>query len=218
MGGGTLKLFSELYRTRSEGVDQHESVRPPSNTNTERVLKLPGLYSECHTTRLLMPTIPRLLIWPVLESFTVHRTSDQTVSRCSFGESEVSQKPAEPHTPATLQSHSSYPEGPSTQNLRSLIPKTIPCMVFGTRVMKYWVLGPSELHHLSEALSQTSQAKGPSPEGPSTQYLRTLVPKAIKGMVFGIRVRVNIGKLDRLGIERTPQKDEHNYQRIQGRT
>ena len=31
------------------------------------------------------------------------------------------------------------------------------------------------------------------PEGPSTQYLRTLVPKAIKGMVFGTRVPKNWG-------------------------
>ena len=35
------------------------------------------------------------------------------------------------------------PEGPSTQYLRTLVPKTIPLMVFGTRVLKYWVLGPS---------------------------------------------------------------------------
>ena len=35
------------------------------------------------------------------------------------------------------------PEGPSTQYLRSLVPKTILLMVFGTRVLKYWVLGPS---------------------------------------------------------------------------
>ena len=36
-----------------------------------------------------------------------------------------------------------YPEGPSTQYLRTLVPKTIPLMAFGTRVLKYWVLGPS---------------------------------------------------------------------------
>ena len=36
-----------------------------------------------------------------------------------------------------------FPEGPSTQCLRILVPKTIPFMVFGTRVLKYWVLGPS---------------------------------------------------------------------------
>ena len=29
---------------------------------------------------------------------------------------------------------------------------------------------------------------GSIPEGPSTQYLRTLVPKAIKGMILGTRV------------------------------
>ena len=36
-----------------------------------------------------------------------------------------------------------YPEGPSTQCFRTLVLKTIPFMVFGTRVLKYWVLGPS---------------------------------------------------------------------------
>ena len=34
-------------------------------------------------------------------------------------------------------------EGPSTQHLRTLVPKTIPLMVFGTRVLKFWELGPS---------------------------------------------------------------------------
>ena len=37
-----------------------------------------------------------------------------------------------------------YPEGPSTQYLRTLVPKSIPAiplMAFGTRVLKYWVLG-----------------------------------------------------------------------------
>ena len=30
-----------------------------------------------------------------------------------------------------------------TQYLRTLVPRTIPLMVFGIRVHKYWVLGPS---------------------------------------------------------------------------
>ena len=34
------------------------------------------------------------------------------------------------------------PEGPSTQYLRTLVPKAILLMVFGTKVLKYWVLGP----------------------------------------------------------------------------
>ena len=37
----------------------------------------------------------------------------------------------------------SHPEGPSTQYLRTLVPKTIPLAVFGTKGLKYWVLGPS---------------------------------------------------------------------------
>ena len=36
-----------------------------------------------------------------------------------------------------------HPEGPSTQQLRSLVPRTIPQKVAGTRILKYWVLGPS---------------------------------------------------------------------------
>ena len=39
-----------------------------------------------------------------------------------------------------------YPEGPSTQYSRTLVPKTMKGMVFGTRDLKYWVLGPSGLH------------------------------------------------------------------------
>ena len=35
------------------------------------------------------------------------------------------------------------PEGPSTQYSRSLSSKAILLMVFGTRIIKYWVLGPS---------------------------------------------------------------------------
>ena len=35
-----------------------------------------------------------------------------------------------------------------------------------------------------------------NPDGPSTQYLRTLVPNTIKGMVFGT---FNMGYLDPLG-------------------
>ena len=35
------------------------------------------------------------------------------------------------------------PEGPSTKYLRSLVPNTITSMVFGTRNLKDWVLGPS---------------------------------------------------------------------------
>ena len=36
-----------------------------------------------------------------------------------------------------------FPEGRSTQYLRTLAPKAINGMFFGTRVLKYWVLGPS---------------------------------------------------------------------------
>ena len=35
-----------------------------------------------------------------------------------------------------------YQKGPSTQYLRTLVPKAMKGMAFGTRVLKYWVLGP----------------------------------------------------------------------------
>ena len=35
--------------------------------------------------------------------------------------------------------------GASTQYLRTLVPKTRPLVVFGSRDLKYWVLGPSGL-------------------------------------------------------------------------
>ena len=34
------------------------------------------------------------------------------------------------------------PEGPSTQYLRFLVPKTTLLMIYGTRELKHWVLGP----------------------------------------------------------------------------
>ena len=36
-------------------------------------------------------------------------------------------------------------EGPSTQYLRPLLPKTMALMVFGIRILEHWVLGPSEV-------------------------------------------------------------------------
>ena len=39
-----------------------------------------------------------------------------------------------------------HPKGPSTQYSRTLVPKAIKGIGFGTRVLKYWVLGPSDSH------------------------------------------------------------------------
>ena len=44
-----------------------------------------------------------------------------------------------------------FPEGPSTQYLRTLAPKAIKGMVFGTIVLKYWVLGPSGFAYLYDS-------------------------------------------------------------------
>ena len=40
------------------------------------------------------------------------------------------------------------PKGPSTQYLRTLVPKVIRGMVFGIRVFKSWVLGPFGQDHI----------------------------------------------------------------------
>ena len=61
--------------------------------------------------------------------------------------------------------------GPSTQYLRLLVPKAIPSMVFGTRVLKYWVLGPSKIAWTSTAQRPYSKAfrlKGPQTTGSSS--------------------------------------------------
>ena len=45
----------------------------------------------------------------------------------------------------SVSSSNTFSGGPSTQYLRFLVPKTILLMVFGTRVLKYWVLGRPEV-------------------------------------------------------------------------
>ena len=40
---------------------------------------------------------------------------------------------------------------PSTQYLRTLVPKTILCVACGTSVLKYWVLGPSGISPISSS-------------------------------------------------------------------
>ena len=42
-----------------------------------------------------------------------------------------------------------FPKGPSTQYSRTLVPNTIQGIVFGTRVLKYWVRGPSGFGYLN---------------------------------------------------------------------
>ena len=53
---------------------------------------------------------------------------------------------AHPGVPKALEEgivRQSYQEGSSTQHLRSLVPKAIKGMVFGTKDVKNWVLGPA---------------------------------------------------------------------------
>ena len=60
-----------------------------------------------------------------------------------------------------------YPEGPSTQYLRTLVPNTKPLMVLGIRVLKYWLLGPSGLGCCQPDLSSRLQTGTPTFNGPS---------------------------------------------------
>ena len=73
--------------------------------------------------------------WWRHRGFLVVRLLTSSLQRLTFGK----------------QRHILFPEGPSTQYLRSMVPKTIPLMVFGTRVLNYGVLGPSG-HILSKSL------------------------------------------------------------------
>ena len=52
------------------------------------------------------------------------------------------------------------PEGPSTQYIRTLVPKAIKGRVFGTRVLKCWVLGPCG-YWSSWAFVGASRARNP---------------------------------------------------------
>ena len=59
---------------------------------------------------------------------------------------------------------------PSTQYLRLQVPKTMPLMAFGTRSLKYWVLGASG-DHMSYCPVKIFRGK---PTGPES-YMRSLV-------------------------------------------
>ena len=48
-----------------------------------------------------------------------------------------------PHVGFAVVARYCSPEGPSTLHVRTLVPKAITGMVLGTKVLKYWVLGPS---------------------------------------------------------------------------
>ena len=62
------------------------------------------------------------------------------------------------------------PEGPSTQYLRTLVPKAIKGMVLRTRNLKYWVLGPSPTRNLKYWV--------PGPSGDlNAHHTLTLAPK-----------------------------------------
>ena len=57
----------------------------------------------------------------------------------------------------------SFPEGPSTRSLRTLVPKAINGMAFGTSVFKYWLLGPWACFHVYSVGLRVLQP-GPEPE------------------------------------------------------
>ena len=64
-----------------------------------------------------------------------------------------------------------HPEGPSTRYLSYLIPKAIPLMAFGTRVLTHWVLGPFWDPEFPKQLTRPSRRprQGPEPGRPGLQ-------------------------------------------------
>ena len=96
----------------------------------------------------------------------------------------------------------SFPRGsyPSTQYLRLLVPKTITSMVFGTRDLKYWVLGPLGLI-CTFSISPSEWVKGPRrPEVVVCQWAgRTLLHSPTYGLQviisWDIAVSTNLGFL-----------------------
>ena len=73
-------------------------------------------------------------------------------------------------------------EGPSTQYFRVLVPKTIPLMVFGTRVLKFWVLGPSGKHGLLSKLDPLSTYEAQAEQMPRSKRDLATSPDAIPAM------------------------------------
>ena len=67
------------------------------------------------------------------------------------------------------------PKGPRTQYLRTLVPKIIKCMVFGTRDLKYWVLGRSGIGIAPDTvklISSAMQKQGPSRAPESSPHVQ----------------------------------------------
>ena len=62
-----------------------------------------------------------------------------------------------------------------------------------------WRLWSAALRVLAEGSGGDCSVLRKSPEDPSTQYLMTLVPKTIEGMVLEPGSFLNIGYLDPLG-------------------
>ena len=54
-----------------------------------------------------------------------------------------------------------HPKGPSAQHLRTLVPNSLNCMVFGTRNLKYWVIGPSGV--MAAQAAEAAASKGLEP-------------------------------------------------------
>ena len=104
------------------------------------VFKTVGIYGSCFNNKLR-----RGAAYPCLTSSQVKRTSTPGAysqdALCRSRGSFCNQLSI--ILVSLIWAGATSPEGPSTQYLRSLIPKAIPLMVFGTRVLQYWVLGPS---------------------------------------------------------------------------
>ena len=55
----------------------------------------------------------------------------------------IAYKFEDPFWPMPLRGFCISPDGPSTQHSRTLVPKTIPLIAFGTKVLAYLVHGPA---------------------------------------------------------------------------
>ena len=85
------------------------------------------------------------VLWPS-PSLSLAYLGVQTPTRTQGGQRTAGRGPGSPMYGFIKEDGLNYLEGPSTQYLRTLVPKAIEGMVFGIRVLKYCVLGPSGLY------------------------------------------------------------------------
>ena len=95
------------------------------------------------------------------------------------------------------------PAGPSTQYLRFLVFKVIPFMVAGTRVLIYWLFGPSGFCDVflgcSRPTARTNDQILTYPEGARTPAFTVVGPTNFQDTVLGTTILKYYWPLDALG-------------------